>query len=198
MKYLNFMSVKLLYISVFWITINGHFKPSPAAYKMIAEPNLIYSNHSGQDSLEEKNNLPPKLNEMLEKFSGLKNKTEKINLLIEYADKFKEVPPEVAVRPFPDENEVQFCESGAYVWTRLQINNTLKFYFAVENPQGVSARALSAILDISLTGETPADVLTVPDDIVLKIFGEDLLKGKNMGLVGILQKVKNDAKKFLE
>ncbi len=142
-------------------------------------------------------NYPERLNNLLENFSFISDQHERMGFLIDYADKFKEVPSEIALRPFPDENKVPFCESGAYVWTKPQQNGTLKFYFAVENPQGISAKALSAILDKTLSGETPENILSIPDDIVIKIFGENLSMGKNMGLTGIFQKIQRDAKKYL-
>ena len=140
---------------------------------------------------------PEKLRLLLESISTMTDKQERMNFLIDYADKFKEVPPEIGKRPFPEESKVPFCESEAYVWTKQKEDGTLKFYFAVENPQGISAKALSAILDRTLSGEKPENVLTVTDDIVAQIFGESLSMGKNMGLTGILQKVQRDAKRYL-
>jgi cysteine desulfuration protein SufE len=144
------------------------------------------------------NNYPKKLNDFLDNLSIINDNQERINLLIDYADKFKEVPAEIAKRPFPEENKILFCESGAYVWTNLQQDGTVKLYFAVENPQGISAMALSSILDITLSGETPETILEIPEDLVAKIFGENLSMGKNMGLTGIIQKILRDIKKFLE
>jgi cysteine desulfuration protein SufE len=143
-------------------------------------------------------NYPKKLNDFLENLSIIKDQQERINILIDCADKFKEVPPEIAKRPFPEENKILFCESGAYVWTNLQQDGTVKLYFAVENPQGISAMALSSILDITLSGETPENILKIPDDLANKIFGESLSMGKNMGLTGILQKIRRDVKNFLD
>jgi sulfur transfer protein SufE len=142
-------------------------------------------------------NYLKKLNNLLENFLFISDQHERMDFLIDYADKFKEVPSKIASRPFPEENKVPFCESGAYVWTTQQPDGTLKFFFAVENPQGISAKALSTILDKTLSGETPENILRVPEDIVIRIFGESLSMGKNMGLTGILQKIQRDAKKYL-
>ncbi len=140
---------------------------------------------------------PQKLNDFLNNLSLIKDHQERINLLIDYADRFKEVPAEIAKRPFPEENKILFCESGAYVWTKLQQDGTIKLFFAVENPQGISAMALASILDLTLSGETPENILKVPEDLVNKIFGESLSMGKNMGLTGIIQKIRRDTKKYL-
>ena len=140
---------------------------------------------------------PEKLQDFLDTISLLPDESERINILIDYAEKFKEVPPEIAEKPYPEKNKVPFCESGAYVWVKKQDDNTLKFYFSVENPQGVSAKALAAILDKTLSGETPENIINIDEDIVNKIFGAGLSTRKNMGLSGIIQMIKRDAKDFL-
>lgn len=140
---------------------------------------------------------PAKLNEIVETLSLISDQQERRDILIDYAEKYKEVPPEIAKRPFPEKNKVPFCESGAYVWTIPQTDGTLKFFFAVENPQGISARAMSAILDKTLSGEKPESIIKINEDLVYKIFGQSLSMGKNMGLTGIVQRVIRDTKKFL-
>jgi cysteine desulfuration protein SufE len=140
---------------------------------------------------------PAKLNEIVEALSLISDQQERRDILIDYAERYKEVPPEIAMRPFSEENKVPFCESGVYVWTIRQAEGTLKFYFAVENPQGISARAMSAILEATLSGERPESIIKVNEDLVYKIFGQSLSMGKNMGLTGIVQRVIRDSRKFL-
>jgi cysteine desulfuration protein SufE len=141
---------------------------------------------------------PKKLEEMVETLSLLPDQQERRDILIDYAERFKEVPSEISVRPFPEENKVPFCESGAYVWTLPKEDGTLKLFFAVENPQGISARALCAILASTLSGEKPGNIIKIDEDLVYRIFGESLSMGKNMGLTGIIQRVVRDAKKYLK
>ena len=43
----------------------------------------------------------------------------------------------------------------------------------------------------------PEDIEKIPLDVIYKIFGQSLSMGKNMGLTGILQMMKRDAKKFI-
>jgi cysteine desulfuration protein SufE len=132
---------------------------------------------------------PSKLDDLLDLFSMYSDK-ERIDLLVDFAEKFKEVPPEIAKKPFPEENKVPFCESGAYVWKIKQPDNTIKLFFAVDNPQGVSAKALSSILEQTVSGREEEVIKNIPDDLVYKIFGQSLSMGKNMGLAGIVQMVK--------
>jgi cysteine desulfuration protein SufE len=70
----------------------------------------------------------------------------------------------------------------------------LKYYFAVENPQGISAMATSVILHESLSGAPPEQILRVPKDAIYTIFGNELSMGKSMGLMGILAMVQNYAR----
>lgn len=134
--------------------------------------------------------IPEKLTELLEDFAFVTDRNERAALLIEMADKFEEVPPQVAERPFAEEHHVQRCESDAYVWAVDQQDGTLKFHFAVENPQGLSARALAAIIDETLSGQPPAQVAAVPPDIIYTLFGKDISMGKGQGLMGMLAMVK--------
>lgn len=143
-------------------------------------------------------NIPEKLAEVLSFFSLLKDENEKMLLLVDYADKFQSVPESIAKKPYPDENKVEFCESGAYVWCKKQNDNTLKLYFAVENPNGISAKALCSILDKTINGLTAEEIIKIPNDIVYNIFGEKLSMGKNLGLVGILNKIKSEANKHIK
>lgn len=143
------------------------------------------------------NSYPEKLQNFLDTISLLPDESERINILIDYAEKFKEVPPEIAEKPYPEMNKVPFCESGAYVWTKRQNDNTLKFYFSVENPQGISAKALAVILDKTLSGETPENIINIDENIVIEIFGSGLSTRKNIGLTGIIRMIKRDAENFL-
>lgn len=140
---------------------------------------------------------PQKLAEMLEVFETLTDRTERATLLLDLADSFQEVPADVATPPFPAANRVEYCESEAYVWAREQPDHTLKFHFAVGNPQGMSARALAALLDKTLSGAPVDKVANVSSDIVFAIFGRDISMGKGQGLTGIVARVKQLAEQHL-
>lgn len=140
---------------------------------------------------------PKKLKELLEIISIVPDDGERVSLLIDYANKLGKVPKEVAEEPYSEESKVPFCESGAYVWSIKNPDGTLKYYFDVDNPQGVSARALSSILEKTISGEKPENIDLISEDIVEKLFGSNLSTRKNMGLLGIVQKVKREAKKYL-
>jgi len=112
-----------------------------------------------------------------------------VDLLLSYADRFREVPPKIATRPFPKEQRVPACESEAYVWAVPQSNGTLALYFAVENPAGVSAKALAAILEQTLSGLPPEEIERVPPDLIYDLFRQNISMGKGMGLMAMVQAV---------
>jgi cysteine desulfuration protein SufE len=140
---------------------------------------------------------PERLAEVLEDFALVADRRERADLLIELADRFREVPERVARRPFPEEHRVPRCESEAYVWAEALPDGTLKFHFAVENPQGISAKAMAVILDETLSGQPVAEVAAVPEDVVFEIFGRDISMGKGQGLTGIVGMVKGFALRHL-
>jgi sulfur transfer protein SufE len=77
------------------------------------------------------------------------------------------------------------------VWALRQPDGTLKLHFAVENPSGVSAKALATILDKTLSGLPAADIATVTPDIVERIFRQNISMGKGLGLMSMVQAVRS-------
>ena len=139
--------------------------------------------------------IPEKLANTLDALSMIPDRNERIQLLIDIAGKFQEVPAQVAARPFPEENRVPACESEAFVWAQRRPDGKLDFHFAVENPQGISAKAMAVILKDSLSGQPLEQVASVPQDIVYQVFGKELSMGKSMGLMGMVGMVSTLAKK---
>lgn len=135
-----------------------------------------------------------KLSQLLDLFAEYAGPTERTELLLSYADRFKEVPPAVATRPFDQGALVPHCESEAYVWAVPNADGTLKLHFAVENPSGISAKALAAILDRTLSGLPAEDIAKVDPEIVEKIFRQNISMGKGMGLMSMVQRVQQLAK----
>jgi cysteine desulfuration protein SufE len=132
--------------------------------------------------------VPEKLQQLLDMFQMF-DTADRTDLLLGYADQFKDVPREIATRPFDKSHQVPQCESDAYVWGMKQPDGTMQLYFAVENPSGVSAKALAAILEKTLSGLPAAEIASVNCDIVEKIFRQNISMGKGMGLMAMVQAV---------
>jgi cysteine desulfuration protein SufE len=133
--------------------------------------------------------LPEKLQQLVDTFQMF-DPADRTSMLLSYADQFKEVPPSIATRPFPKSHQIPQCESDAYAWAQKMPDGTLKLYFAVENPSGVSAKALAAILDRTLSGLPAGEIATITPDIVEKIFRQNISMGKGMGLMSMVDAVR--------
>lgn len=137
--------------------------------------------------------LPRGLAERVAEFEPL-DRSLRSEMLIEYADQYEEVPASIATRPFPHANQAPRCESEAYVFPVDRPDGTLDFHFAVENPQGLSAKAWAAILAESCNGQPLETLAAIPQDVIFRIFGRDLSMGKGQGLIGMLELVQHAAR----
>ncbi len=136
--------------------------------------------------------LPPKLQEHLDNLALFPDRADRIEALIGLADEYQarakaEVPRDA-------QHRVPACESEVYM-SAVPFQEGLRFQFAVDNPQGMSAMAMARILDDSLSGIPVDQVLAVPDDLVYTIFGRELSMGKSAGLMGMVQMVRAEAKR---
>jgi cysteine desulfuration protein SufE len=132
--------------------------------------------------------LPERLERLISQLELLE-RNDRMQMLIDIAKSYPHVPERIAQRPYPTEHQVPGCESEAYVWAERQADATLKYYFAVENPQGISAMALAAVLGKTLSGLQPEQIVDVPADVIYRIFGRELSMGKSLGLMGIVNMV---------
>lgn len=133
---------------------------------------------------------PPLLEKLLLDLESLNDDYLKADTLIELSDQFEQVPEDLAPTPFPSSNKVPACESEVYVFFKKNQDLTIKYYFAVLNPQGISAKAFAVILDQTLSNQPLAQVSQVDDDIIKRIFGAGISMGKGMGLRSMLGVVK--------
>jgi cysteine desulfuration protein SufE len=139
-----------------------------------------------------------KLQAVIDTFALFSDQADRTNLLLGYADQFTEVPPSVAARPFDKSHQVPACESEAYVWAVPNPDGMLKLHFAVENPSGISAKALATILDKTLSGLPPEQIAQVSPEIVEKLFRQNISMGKGLGLMSMVQAVRTLAARAIE
>ena len=140
--------------------------------------------------------LPAPLADMVADFEFV-DRSLRMEMLIECADRFVAVPDAIATRPYPEANRAPRCESDAFVFAEDNADGTFKLHFAVENPQGLSAKAWAVILDETLSGQPLEAVAAVPQDILFQLFGRDLSMGKGQGLIGMLELVQHGARRRL-
>jgi cysteine desulfuration protein SufE len=141
--------------------------------------------------------VPAKLAELLDTLDFVDDRSQRIQLLIDIGSRFTEVPEHIATRPFDEAHRVPACESEAFVWSEPRPDGTLDFHFAVENPQGISARPLSTILGDTLSGAPLEEVAAIDEGLIYRVFGRELSMGKSMGLTGIVAMVRRFAERAM-
>jgi cysteine desulfuration protein SufE len=129
---------------------------------------------------------PPPIDELVENLSFL-DRTERIQTLIDIGKSFRD--PGIS-KPYPAENRVPGCESDVYSWVTLTTEQTLSIQIAVDNPQGLSAMALAALLIQALHNQPPQTAETLSDDLVAALFGPELSMGKSLGLTNLVRQVR--------
>ncbi len=140
-------------------------------------------------------NIPAKLQEQLDDLALFPDRQGRIEALISYGEDYIHPPTDVVARD--PETRVPGCESEAYVVARENADGTLKFNYAVDNPQGISAMALSVILEKGLSGAPLTEVVAVKEEMIYEVFGTELSMGKSMGLMGMVKMSKHEAQKRL-
>ena len=140
--------------------------------------------------------MPKKLARMRDRLNDL-DRSGRIQMLIDIGSSYREAPPEIAERPFDEKRKVPACESQAYVWA-VDDDGSIKYYFVVENPQGVSAKATAALIDRTWSGAPLEEIAAISPDIVYELFGGELSIAKNMGLTNMLSMCVHEAKVRLE
>jgi cysteine desulfuration protein SufE len=132
---------------------------------------------------------PPELEEVLELLDSVGSREERIDLLMSLANRLRPVPERIARRPYPETHRVAGCESQVYIWAERRPDGTADFHFAVENPQGVTAQALAAILQQTCSGVPAEQIRAIPEDVIFRIFGRELSIAKITGLTGVIRKL---------
>lgn len=141
--------------------------------------------------------LPSKLQAYLDDFGFISTREERVDYLIALADEFQAVPAAIATKPYDEAHRVIGCESEAFVWAIDRADGTVDFYFDVLNPQGLSAKAMSAILDQACSGAPLEQVAAIRGEVVFTFFGKDISMGKGRGLTELLNAVVYQAKQRL-
>lgn len=143
-------------------------------------------------------NYPAALQAYLDDFAFVGTREERVDFLIAIADEFSPVPASVARKPYDEANRVVGCESEAFVWALDRPDGAVDFYFDVLNPQGLSAMAMSAILDQSCSGAPLEQVAAIDGEVVFAFFGRDISMGKGRGLTELVNAVVYEAKRRLK
>ncbi len=126
---------------------------------------------------------PTEIQEYVNDLAMLSDRTERIQALIDLSKSFR---PSEKSKPYDKEFRVPGCESEVYIWVEPGIHLDI----AVDNPQGISAMALAALLQMGLEGKPASEAAKLDEDLVLQLFGRELSMGKSLGLTNMVRQIK--------
>jgi cysteine desulfuration protein SufE len=133
-------------------------------------------------------NLPPRLQEIVADFSWAEDR-EKLELLLEYAEQLPLLPDWLA-QSRAQMQQVHECMTPVFVYARADEAGRLEYFFDVP-PESPTVRGYAAIMRAGLSGATPTEVLSVPNDFYLAMGLEKVLTHQRLnGMVGILAHMK--------
>ena len=139
-----------------------------------------------------KPSIPARLSEIIDDFQ-LAEGREKIDLLIEYAEKVPLIPERMAKRLGRLE-QVQECMTPVFVMAKTK-NHRMQFFFDIP-PQSPTVRGFAALLSEGLRDATPEQVLQVPNDFYMQMGLHHVLTSQRLnGIAAILAHIKQLALK---
>jgi cysteine desulfuration protein SufE len=129
------------------------------------------------------NELPPRLNQIVEDFE-LSEGREKIELLLEYAEKLPPLPGWLSGRQ-NKMDRVDECMTPVYVQAQVD-KGKMTFFFDVPR-ESPTVRGYAAIMSEGLKDATPEQVLRIPADFYYRMGLQQVLTQQRMnGLASIL------------
>ena len=134
--------------------------------------------------------IPAKLSQIIEDFQ-LAEGGEKLELLLEYAEKLPAAGPWRQARPEEIE-AVPECMTPVFLYSEL-IDGALVLYFDVPR-ESPTVRGFAEIFREGLAGCTPEQILALPADIYLKLGLEKALTHQRLnGIAALVMHIKHQA-----
>ncbi|WP_217184028.1 SufE family protein [Streptomyces sp. AC495_CC817] len=135
--------------------------------------------------------VPDTLAEIRDSFLDVPE-SDRLLLLLEYADELPEVSDEVASHPEMCERVAE-CQSPVYIY--VEVNDGVVTMHATAPPEAPTTRGFASILVQGLTGLTADEVLAVPDDYPQSIGLTKLVSQLRIGgMTGMLLRAKNQVR----
>ena len=146
------------------------------------------------DGTAAEGSLPPELERVLDLFGRL-GREQTMQALVDYANRFPELPERFAAQAAGEENKVHECMTPVALFSEVD-DGTIRFYADVPK-NAPTIRALLSILIAGLNGRPPEDVLAIPPDFVSKLMRTVGLSTRERGLQAIVARMKRHAREAL-
>jgi cysteine desulfuration protein SufE len=136
------------------------------------------------------NDIPPSIERVLNRFRSL-GREDKMQALVGYAKKLEPVP-----QRFLELDRAAFtvpeCQTRVDLFPEY-LDGKLHFYADVNTRQSPTIAAFLSILFSAINGQPPETTLAIPEDFVRTIMDSLGLGSREVGLNGILTRVKRHA-----
>lgn len=130
--------------------------------------------------------LPPRLREIVAEFAEAEGR-EKLELLLEYADRMPPLPPELQNHQRMD--QVHECASPVFIHAQL-LQGGMRFTFDVPE-EAPTVRGYAALIAEGVNGSPPAAILQIPADFYFRMGLQKVLTPQRMnGITAILAYMK--------
>jgi len=139
--------------------------------------------------MNDTNPIPPRLREIVEEFQA-SDRSEKLELLLEFADNMPELPEHLQGRQGME--QVHECMTPVFVHAEREGEGVV-FHFDVpaESP---TTRGFAALLADGLRGRTPHEIVAVPADFFTEMGLQQILSPQRLnGISAILAYMKRQA-----
>jgi cysteine desulfuration protein SufE len=133
-----------------------------------------------------------KLDESLAEFAGA-DPEEALEMLMEFGTHLPPLTPGRAAEGLPATCLVRECQTAVYLWVDV-VDGHLQLEASVTE-KSPTVRGLVALLVDGLTGATPAEVLSMPDNLLPQLgLQETLGMTRQRGLAGVIGRIKRVAR----
>jgi cysteine desulfuration protein SufE len=151
-------------------------------------PHSAATAHQPSDAGRSPRGVPERLEAIRAEFADLEPQ-ERLELLLDFANRLPPLPPEYQARKEAGENRVHECMTPVYLWIDVREGAIeMHAYVAEEAP---TVKGFVSILVEALQGARPEEVLDIPADLLARLGLQQALGMTRMhGLSAILRRVR--------
>lgn len=138
--------------------------------------------------------VPPELQRLLDRFA-LFSREQTMQLLVEFANQFPELPERFAALAGSEEHIVHECMTPVALFSEVRDGGI--WYYADVPKSAPTIRAILAIFMQALNGKAPEQVLAIPSTFVSELMRKVGLMTRERGLHAMLLRMKRHAAEAL-
>lgn len=132
--------------------------------------------------------LPTRLREIIAEFADLEPR-ERLELLLEFANRLPALPPEYQARQAAGENRIHECMTPVWMW--IEISDGRVRIHAASAEEAPTVKGFLSVLREALDGASPREVLAVPVTLLALLGLQQALGMTRMrGLQAILARLR--------